>query len=33
MPEYGEQLLTMVTCAYHTEDGRFVVVARRKGDK
>ena len=33
VPEYGEQLLTMVTCAYHTEDGRFVVVARRKGDK
>ncbi|MCH5251784.1 MAG: class B sortase [Lachnospiraceae bacterium] len=29
-PKYGEQLLTMVTCAYHTEDGRFVVVARRK---
>lgn len=32
-PEYGEQLLTMVTCAYHTEDGRFVVVARRKDGK
>lgn len=30
VPEYGEQLLTMVTCAYHVEDGRFVVVARRK---
>lgn len=29
-PQYGEQLLTMVTCAYHTADGRFVVVARRK---
>lgn len=29
-PKYGDQLLTMVTCAYHTEDGRFVVVARRK---
>lgn len=29
-PIYGEQLLTLVTCAYHTEDGRFVVVARRK---
>ncbi len=29
-PEYGEQLISMVTCAYHTEDGRFVVVARRK---
>jgi len=38
-PKYGEQLLTLVTCAYHTEEGRFVVVARRieeenaKGDK
>ncbi len=29
-PEYGEQLLTLVTCAYQTEEGRFVVVARRK---
>lgn len=29
-PTYGEQLLTLVTCAYHTEEGRFVVVARRK---
>lgn len=29
-PAYGEQLLTLVTCAYHTEEGRFVVVARRK---
>lgn len=32
-PKYGEQLLTMVTCAYQTEDGRFVVVARRKTGK
>lgn len=31
-PQYGEQLLTLVTCAYHTEDGRFVVVARRKDE-
>lgn len=29
-PVYGEQLLTMVTCAYHVENGRFVVVTRRK---
>lgn len=29
-PRYGEQLLTLVTCAYHTAEGRFVVVARRK---
>ena len=28
-PAYGEQLLTLVTCAYHTENGRFVVVARK----
>lgn len=27
---YGEQLITLVTCAYHTENGRFVVVAKRK---
>ena len=27
--EYGDQLITLVTCAYHTENGRFVVVARR----
>ena len=27
--EYGDQLMTLSTCAYHTEDGRFVVVARK----
>lgn len=27
---YGEQLLTLSTCSYHTKDGRFVVVAKRK---
>lgn len=32
-PKYGEQLLTMVTCAYQAEEGRFVVVARRKEKK
>lgn len=26
----GDQLITLVTCAYHTENGRFVVVARKK---
>lgn len=26
--EFGDQLLTLVTCAYHVEDGRFVVVAK-----
>ena len=28
--EYGDQLITLITCAYHVENGRFVVVARRK---
>ena len=27
--EYGDQLITLITCAYHTENGRFVVVARK----
>ena len=26
---YGDQLLTLSTCSYHTEDGRFVVVAKK----
>lgn len=26
---YGDALLTLVTCAYHTENGQFVVVAKR----
>ena len=26
---YGDQLLTLSTCAYHVENGRFVVVAKR----
>lgn len=30
--EYGDQLLTLSTCTYHVEDGRFVVV-QRKSDK
>ena len=29
---YGEQLMTLSTCAYHVTDGRFVVVAK-KGEK
>lgn len=28
--EYGDQLLTLSTCNYHTGDGRFVVVARKQ---
>lgn len=28
--EYGDRLLTLSTCAYHTENGRFLVVARQK---
>lgn len=27
--EYGEQLLTLSTCAYQTENGRFAIVCRR----
>ena len=32
-PKYGEQLLSLVTCAYHTDEGRFVVVARKITDE
>lgn len=28
--EYGEQLITLVTCSYHTEDGRFIVIGKEK---
>ncbi len=28
-PVYGDELLTLVTCAYHTTNGRFVVVCSR----
>lgn len=27
--KYGEQLMTLTTCDYHVEDGRFVVVAKK----
>ena len=26
---YGEQLITLSTCAYHTKDGRMVVIAKK----
>lgn len=27
-PEYGDKLIMLVTCAYHVDNGRFVVVGR-----
>ena len=30
--EYGDRLLILSTCAYHTENGRFVVVGREKAE-
>lgn len=27
--QYGDSLITLSTCAYHTEEGRFAVVARK----
>ena len=32
-PAYGEQLLLLATCSYHTENGRFLVAARRIMDE
>lgn len=29
--KYGDQLITLSTCSYHTEDGRFAIVARKEG--
>lgn len=29
-PQYGERIITLSTCNYHTQDGRFVVCARKK---
>ncbi len=26
---YGDEFITLSTCAYHVEDGRFVVVGKR----
>ncbi len=30
--EFGDEILTLVTCSYHTEEGRFVVAAVKKQD-
>ena len=27
--EFGDEFLTLTTCSFHVEDGRFVVVAKR----
>ena len=27
--KYGNQLITLSTCSYHVEDGRFAVVGRK----
>ncbi|SHI99020.1 class B sortase [Desulfosporosinus lacus] len=32
VPEYGDELITLSTCSYHTENGRFVVVAKRDAE-
>ena len=32
-PSYGEQLLTLSTCEYSSDNGRYVVVARRVSDE
>ena len=29
-PQYGAQLVTLITCAYHTDNGKFVVVLAEK---
>jgi len=31
--EYGDQLVTLSTCAYHTDNGRFFIVGKRVDDK
>lgn len=27
--EFGDELITLITCSYHTDDGRFVVIGRK----
>lgn len=29
VPQYGDKLITLSTCAYHTKNGRFIVVAKK----
>ena len=31
-PEYGDELITLSTCEYSTDNGRIVVVARKVTD-
>lgn len=33
MAEYGEKILTLSTCSYHKENGRFVVIAKEITDE
>ena len=30
--KYGDSLITLSTCAYHVDDGKFVVVARKRAE-
>ena len=30
--KYGDKLITLSTCSYHTEDGRFAVVGRKRNN-
>lgn len=30
--EYGDSLITLITCSYHIENGRFIVVARHRSN-
>lgn len=32
-PEYGEQVVLLSTCSYHTENGRFLVAAKKVGSE
>lgn len=30
LPTYGDQVLILSTCSYHTQDGRFIIAARKR---